>query len=354
LLKGSTRAEHQASGGEPSAFYVTGGQQRTFVETDEWRQYGKGVIVRVDLTRGAAQPCVEYESPPEVRPEQEASITFKAGTLCGDKLYVCTSTEVLVYDVPSFALAGYVSLPCFNDLHHVRPTPHGTLLVANTGLDMVVEVSEAGDKVREWNVLGGDPWTRFSSEVDYRKVPTTKPHHSHPNHVFMLDDEVWVTRFEQRDAVCLNGDLTRMPVDVQRPHDGTPHHGYVYFTTVDGHIVVVNQKTRKLEEVVDLNPQNGQEPLLGWCRGLKVVDPTKVWVGFSRFRPTKFVENVSWIKNGFRRRRKPTHIALYDLVRKERIQEIDVESAGLHTVFSIVDAPEYPAVAGSRGGRAQR
>lgn len=353
-MKGSTRAEHQASGGEPSAFYVTGGQQRTFVETDEWRQYGKAVIARVDVEGGTAHPCVEYESPPDVCPEEEPSITFKAGTLWDDKLYVCTSTEVLVYDVPSFTLAGYVSLPCFNDLHHVHPTPQGTLLVANTGLDMVVEVSEAGDKVREWNVLGGDPWTRFSPDVDYRKVPTTKPHHSHPNHVFMLDDEVWVTRFEQRDAVCLNdGDLPRMPVDVQRPHDGTPHHGYVYFTTVDGHIVVVNEETRKPEEVVNLNPQNGQETPLGWCRGLKVVDRTKVWVGFSRFRPTKFLENVNWIKNGFRRR-KPTHIALYDLVRRERIQEIALESAGLHTVFSILDAPKQQATAESRSGRAHR
>jgi hypothetical protein len=41
---------------------------------------------------------------------------------------------------------------------------------------------------------------------------------------------------------------------------------------------------------------------------------------------------------GFRRRRRATHIALYDLCRKERIAEIDLESCGLHTIFTIVGA----------------
>jgi hypothetical protein len=250
-------------------------------------------------------------SPPEVCPDEEPSITFKAGTLAGDRLYVCTSTEVLAYEVPGFRVVDYVSLPCFNDLHHVRPTRDGALIVANTGLDMVVEVGPGPRRLREWHVLGRDPWTAFSPHVDYRKVATTKPHRSHPNHVFMLGDEIWVTRFNQRDAIRLNGE-DRMDIAVQRPHDGTPYDGHVYFTTVDGHVVVVNRRSRKAEAVVDLNSP-GSEGMLGWCRGLSIVDPTHVWVGFSRFRPTKFHENVSWIKSGLRRRRKPTHIALYDL-----------------------------------------
>lgn len=316
--------------------YITGGQQRTFVQTEEWRQYGKGVIARVDTETGERSTCVEYVSPPEVCPDEESSITFKSGALDGNRLYVCTSTEVLIYEVPSFRLAGYVSLPCFNDLHHVQPTPHGTLLVANTGLDMVVELSAAGEPIREWNVLGKPPWAQFSKQVDYRKVATTKPHKSHPNHVFRIGDTTWVTRFEQRDAVCLDGSERRIPIDVQRPHDGTPHEGLIYFTTVDGHLVVANEETLKVEDVMDLNPGDRQGQLLGWCRGLKVVDRTHVWVGFSRVRPTKLKENVAWIKNGFRARRKPTHIALYDLAKRERIREIDLEPLGLHTIFSLI------------------
>ncbi|MEZ5286676.1 MAG: hypothetical protein R2712_18085 [Vicinamibacterales bacterium] len=336
------------------ALYITGGQQRSYVETDEWRQYGRGLIVRVDSDSGEGSVCASYVSPPEVCPDTEPSISFKSGSLVGNRLYVCTSTEVLVYDVPSFEVVQYISLPAFNDLHHVRPRCSGTLLLANTGLDMVIEITPEGEVVREWNVLGREPWAHFSPHVDYRKVPTTKPHKAHPNHVFVIDGKVWVTRFNQRDAVCLNGDDgrhaiddDRLAIDVQRPHDGSPHGDFVYFTTVDGHVVVVNAKTRQTEDIIDLNEPDGQGTALGWCRGLGLLTPTLAWIGFSRFRPTKFMENVSWIKSGFRRRRKPTHIALYDLARRERVREIELESLGLHTVFSVISGPEAAAEGGA-------
>lgn len=333
------KTDEPSNGHKTNNLYVTGGQQKNRIETDEWRQYGKGVIVRVSLDTDHAENCVEYVSPPEVCPEEEPSITFKSGALRGNKLYVCTSTEVLIYEVPTFKQTGYISLPCFNDLHHVYPTKEGNLLLANTGLDMVVEVTTDGEMLREWNVLGKNPWAQFSSKVDYRKVATTKPHKSHPNHVFKIGDQIWVTRFEQRDAVCLDSTDDRIKIDIQRPHDGTPYKGFIYFTTVDGHLVVANQQTLKVEEVINLRDSNGDGVLLGWCRGLKIVDQTKIWIGFSRFRPTKFRENISWIKNGFKAVRKPTHIALYDLVKKERIREINLEPAGINTVFSILPEP---------------
>jgi hypothetical protein len=169
--------------------------------------------------------------------------------------------------------------------------------------------------------------------VDYRKVVTTKPHKSHPNHVFLLDGQAWVTRFNQRDAVALeNGE--RIAIDVQRPHDGTPHGQHIYFTTIDGHVVMVDARSRRVESTIDLNTPGG--PTLGWCRGLGVLDDERAWVGFSRIRPTKFADNLSWIKNGFKPRRRPTHIGLYDLVQRRCLREIALEPLGLHTVFSII------------------
>lgn len=322
-----------------SVLYITGGQQRRLAQTDEWRQYGKAVIARVDTETATGRVCAEYISPTAVCPDGESSITFKAGAVDGDRLYVCTSTEVLVYELPGFTQVGYVSLPCFNDLHHVRPTAAGTLMIANTGLDMVIEVSAAGERLREWHVLGGNPWADFSSEVDYRKVATTKPHRAHPNYVFAIDGQTWVTRFNQRDAIGLDGG-GRIAIGVQRPHDGAVHDGSVYFTTVDGQVVVANARTRQTERVVDLNALADPGATLGWCRGFALVDHTHAWVGFSRIRPTKFAENISWVKNGFRHRWRPTHIALYDLALGERLQEIELESLGLHTVFSVMPARE--------------
>jgi hypothetical protein len=210
-----------------------------------------------------------------------------------------------------------------------------------TGLDMVVEITTTGSLVREWSVLGEDPWARFSRETDYRKVPTTKPHLSHPNHVFVLDEEVWVTRLNQRDAICLTSPGRRIDIAVERPHDGYLFGDRIYFTTVDGHIVIANRKTQKVEETVDLNQMSGQSgQVLGWCRGVLPLDERRLWVGFTRVRPTKFLENVAWIKNGYTQRHRPSHVALYDLEHKTCEQEIELEPHGIGVVFSLLQVPK--------------
>lgn len=215
--------------------------------------------------------------------------------------------------------------------------------MAVTGLDMVVEITLEGVLVREWSVLGEgeDPWVRFSRGVDYRKIASTKPHQSHPNHVFELDGEVWVTRLQQRDATCLTKRGPRIDIAIQRPHDGYVFGDRIYFTTVDGHVVIANRKTLKVAETIDLNRMSDQaDRVLGWCRGVLPLDERWLWVGFTRVRPTKFVENVAWIKNAGHERHKPTHLALYDLARRKCEQEIELEPHGLGVVFSVLPAPE--------------
>ena len=324
-----------------SGLYVVGGALRTsvFKQLAEWNSCKDALIVKVDPLAKTGRLLVEYHSPADACPAESPSILFKSATVSADKLYVCTPTEVLVYQLPRFELLNYISLPCFNDLHHVRPTPEGNILIADTGLDLVVEVSSAGKVLREWSVLEEDTWKRFSRDIDYRKVPETKPHKSHPNHVFQLDDEVWVTRFEQRDAISLTRPGRRIDIGVQRPHDGHVVGDWIYFTTVDGHLVVASRHTLKVEDVFDLNKiDNEQQLVLGWCRGLAVMEHDRVWVGFTRIRQTRFKENLLWAKNGFETRRKPTHIALYDLASKRCVDEIDVEPHGLAVLFSVHNA----------------
>jgi len=330
-----------------SNLYLLGARQRELLlqTKEEYRLYDSALILQVNLEVEESRICLEYKSPPEVRAGDEASIVFKAGTLSGRNLYACTSTEVLVLQVPEFKRIGYVSLPCFNDLHHVAPTHDGNLLVANTGLDMVVKFTSEGKVLAEWDVLGEDPWSRFSRAVDYRKVESTKPHRSHPNFVFELGHDVWVTRLSQRDAVCLTNPEKRISIGVQGPHDGVVFGKHVYFTTVDGHIVTANRDSLKVEQIVDLNViDNERSVLLGWCRGLLPLDERRLWVGFTRVRKTKFRENVLWIKHGFRETGKPTHIALYDLAAKRCLQEIDLEQYGLNVLFGIYPAELEPAL----------
>jgi hypothetical protein len=255
-----------------------------------------------------------------------------------DRLYACTSTEVLIYQLPDFRLLQYISLPCFNDLHHVCPTKEGTLLVAVTGLDMVIELGTEGKLIREWSVISEDPWQRFSRDVDYRTVATTKPHRSHPNHVFQLGDEIWVTRFEQRDAISLSRPGRRIDIAIQRPHDGCLFGESIYFTTVDGQVLVASQKTLEVEKVYNLTKmQAANQQTLGWCRGILPVDERLVWVGFTRIRPTKFRENLAWVKGGVSNRQihRPTHLGLYDLEENVCLDEIALEPHGVGIVFSL-------------------
>lgn len=320
-----------------TGLYITGGAQRPvgLAPPEEWMLFEKAIILRVDPQRSSVERVVEYVSPVDFCAEG-SSITFEGGALESDRLYTCTRTEALVYRVPQFTPLAHVSLPCFNDVHHVRPTKDGNLIVTSTGLDMVVEVTLDGEILREWGVLGESPWTRFSRDVDYRKVPSTKPHAAHPNFTFFLDGELWVTRCMQYDAVCLTRPGGRVGVDINFCHDGEVYGGKIYFTSVDGRIIIVDAQSLTTETVIDLtqidNPGNAT---LGWCRGLGMLDERHVWVGFTRLRETRFKENVRWVKRFIKGEEKPTHIALYDLVLGKRLLEIDLEPYGMHVIFGV-------------------
>ncbi|HZR56037.1 MAG TPA: hypothetical protein VFA74_04120 [Terriglobales bacterium] len=322
-----------------SGLYVLGARQRSLLvkSEEEWNLYESALILQLDTESGRVVTCVEYKSPLEARANENSSNVFKAGTIVGDTLYACTSTEVLILKLPEFKKTGYISLPCFNDIHHVTPSSDGNLLVANTGLDMVVKFTAEGKILATWDVLDEPLWSRFSQDVDYRKVESTKPHKSHPNFVFELDGKVWVTRFRQRDAICLEDRSKRIDVAVMTPHDGLVWGDHVYFTTVDGRIVIADSRTFQIGYVADLKEIDGSNALLGWCRGLLPVDENRIWVGFTRVRKTKFQENIMWVKKAFHEGMgvKPTHISLYDIHAKRCLQEFDLEPHGMNIVFSI-------------------
>lgn len=323
--------------------YVIGGRQRAArslrAGQGAWQGYDRGLVLAVDLIAETVSICFEYDSPPDVVADDDPAISFQGSTLDGDLLYTCTETEVMVYSVPSFELLHYVSLPCFNDVHHVRPSPSGNIIVANAGLEMVLEITPVGEIVGSWNALGQDPWAHVDPEVDYRKI-STKPHRAHPNYVFYLGTELWATRFHQGDAVSLDRPGRSVHVSDERIHDGLVHKGKIYFTTVDGKIVIVDAERLDVIETIDLATFDEDRVLLGWCRGV-LVDGNRLWVGFSRIRPTQFRENVGWVARGFKRD-KPTHLACYDLQEGTCLSEIDLEPFGLSAFYSVLPAVREP------------
>jgi hypothetical protein len=159
--------------------------------------------------------------------------------------------------------------------------------------------------------------------------------------LYQLHGETWVTRFRQRDAICLNDRCKRIEIGVQSPHDGLIRGDRVFFTTVDGHIVIANPFSLTIERVIDLKTINGNNTLLGWCRGVLPVDENAYWVGFTRVRKTNLQENILWVRNIFQEgtASKPTHIALYDTSGMRCLKEFNLEEHGMNIVFSI-----FPAV----------
>ena len=100
---------------------------------------------------------------------------------------------------------------------------------------------------------------------------------------------------------------------------------------------MVDARTFQVESVIDLKEiDNPGKANLGWCRGLAVMDERHLWVGFTRLRKTRFKENVRWVKRLIKGEEKPTHIALYDVVERKRLAEIDLEPFDMHVIFGIL------------------
>ena len=328
---------------------IVGGVQKDNLQSpDEWHIHRAGVVLRLDVTQQSAETVLEYQSPPEFCADDDPSFLLKASTFHEGQLYTCSSTEILVYDFPSMQLDRRITHPCFNDVHHVNVGPDGRMYVANTGLDMTVELSPDGEILRQWCVLEDkDIWHRFSPDVDYRKVITTKPHVAHPNFTFLLGDEVWSTRAKQHDAVCLTNPGQRVHLTDACPvHDGIVTDTSIVFTRVDAHAVFVDRETMQVRKTCDLASMLPGVRRPGWCRGLSVIDEDRILVGFTRMRPTKWKSNVNWMQSQWNNlkwlSRMPARICLFNLKERRAEWNIPLQDFGLTTVFSI--QPEEEAL----------
>jgi hypothetical protein len=322
------------------SFFVIGGQQKQAFshKNEEYTRFGTATIAEYTIG-GAARLVVSHVTPSEWCAEG-GSVVFKSGSLHGGHLYACTQTEVLVYALPDFQLVRTLSLPCFNDVHHVLPSSNGTLLVVSTGLDMILRIDRDDQIVECWDSLGRKPWSKWSQDEDYRRWLTTKPHDSHPNFVFEHGQDVWVSRFEQKDAICLTDPSKRIDIGIERPHDGHVEGDLAYFTTVDGHVVIANLVSCKVERVIDLHACDPDNTHTGWARGLKLLPSGQVLVAFSTLRVTKFRENVRWVKQrvGLLEHASvsPTHVGLYDLNSEKLVSRRTLDDPQIDVVFSVL------------------
>jgi hypothetical protein len=322
--------------------YLTGGRQRssTFVRRDEWTSFEAALLLELDTDTGALRRVLEYVSPPGTCPDKDPSVLFKSGSWDGDHLLLCTQTEVLRVDPVAGEVVQRIDHPWFNDLHHVARID-GRIHVVCTGLDALFVLDEGDRQIAEVHgALGQDPFEgRFDRDIDYRRVHTTKPHQSHPNFVSQAAGTRWLARFEQGDALALDREVGPIAVSSDRIHDGLAVGDELWFTVVSGEVVQASARTGQVLGRWDLKgfPRAGDEPL-GWCRGLHVLED-RVLVGFSRLRPTRFVQNLSWLRGALKRPEpEPCRVVAYDLERGEQLESWNLEGAGMSAVFSILPA----------------
>lgn len=325
-----------------SQYFITGGRQRPsrLLTRDEWHAYGKAVLLKLDTDTGEVRTVLEHESPSGRRPERDPSFVFKAGSWDGDALLLCTQTEIVVFDPRHEQVVRTVSHPWLNDVHHVARID-GRLHVVSTGLDALL-VFDADDRDIEevHSATGEDPWQRFDREADYRLVPTTKPHRCHPNYVYTHRGARWISRFEQRDTLCLDGPRRSLRLADDPVHDGVEDGDDVWFTVVSGEVIAARPDEGRVRARFDLNGMEAGPPRpLGWCRGIHR-EPGRTLLGFSRLRPTRLKQNLSWLRKplGKQPEPHPTRVCAYDLDAGRKLDTWVLEETGISSIFSILPA----------------
>lgn len=306
--------------------------KRDHVKYNEWSKYNECSLQIINEKTGILLKEDKYITPPD-NIAHNGNIHFASGSFYKKKLFVPSCTEILVYKLPQLHIQKIYSHPTFNDIHHV--TVHNDLIyICNTGLEIIQVMDLTGNILKEYNVGLGSTWERFSQDIDYRLEPTTKPHETHANFVFFLGEELWCTRFLQKDAICIGDSSKKIRLDISKggPHDGLVLDDFIYFTLTDGYVVIVNKHTLKTEEIIDLNEISNYKVLLGWCRGIEVIDK-KAYVGFSALRLSKYREYGLWIKYG----KKPlaSRIAVYNLDNKTLEKEIPIAKDTGAAIFTI-------------------
>ena len=322
----------------PQRVLVVGGRQRRGGNPEGYR-YEAGVICELELPEGRCRQVFEYQSPPDCLPADGGSILFKAASLVEQKLLVCTTTEVFSLSLDDFSISDYISFPCFNDVHYVRPGLAGGLEVVSTGIDSIVSVNQRGEIVSVKSANDPPEIKKFDPQKDYRRIASTKPHQSHPNFLFVRSGKLWVTRFEQYDAIALDGSGRLGPFTAP-PHDGVSWLESTVFTTVNGNLVFAPDSSDEPSalEYVDLNRGDSIDGS-GWCRGIVPLNDNLALIGFSRIRTTRVKENLKWLVSRVAPTRAPmsgpTRVALFSREHGGLVTQFDLEPSGLDAIFSI-------------------
>jgi hypothetical protein len=322
-------------------FLISGGIPRVLGELIPGHVFKKAELAEINFTKKTYKPVLNYTSPKEYCADIAPSITFGGFCRVDSRIYIPTRTEVLVVDAATYEVEEVITDPLFNDIHDVL-VKDGILYVAVTGMDAVFKIHLNTRERTVINIAGKLPFHRFKESDNLNKRSSLKPHEAHPNALFEIDNQIWVTRLKMMDAVCIDDISHTIKISTGLPHDGFVKGDFIYFTTVNGYVVVVDKRTKKEIKSIKLTSAKGTDDTpLGWCRGI-FVDEEYFYVGFTQLRTTKVTENLDWAKTMIEKKKifrkpLPTRIEKYTLD-GTYVSAFRFPKNGIYNVFSVKKA----------------
>jgi len=314
---------------------------KDFESKQEGHKYDQAIIQVLDWNSKKVEQEVSYISP-DKNLGDGLSLQFKGATVSQGKLYVVTNTEVLIYDRDTWRLLSVFSDPTFNDLHGVLPWKNN-LYVCNTGLEVVQVLDEqTGKIIKTYDLASGGIYQRFGKSVDFRRQGSTKPHKYHINHLFVKDNEVWVTYGNKCKSVALSNSENELffrlnegdEESIILGHDGLMKGAFIYFTTVNGHLVLVDSTTKEIHQDIDLNKIIDGSLSVGWTRGVEVIGDY-AYVGITKPRHSKFKEYSKWLLKK-KAKALPSGILKINL-KNERVDDFfEMKNHQGHAIYSIL------------------
>jgi hypothetical protein len=306
----------------PINFIITGGAQNP---TDDGPHYHSAKVALCRIQGDQSLEVLasqEYTPPPDIQ-HPNTNVIFKSAHRHQDRLWITTETEIVEYQLPQLQQVKTHSHPSFNDLHHVIKHKD-KLFVVNTGLNCVTEYDPNNQavihhKVDSHSVLD------VQQDTDYRQRVSTKPHLCHPNFCFVIDQQIWVTRCDLMDAICLDDHSKRIDIGSGLVHDGVVFNKYVYFSTVDGLIKIFNIESFCLIACIDMSLY--VPDLNGWCRGIMPLSYNRLLVGISQFRPSK---------RPLKSKGSAARILCIDIHSQKLIWQSSTQELGIDTIFSLL------------------
>jgi len=319
-------------------------------ELGEGKYYDKAVLLSLNLDTGYFKELLSISTGNQNTPDSNPNLEFTIGDIEPNNLWLTTDTEIRLYSYPELNVLKVFSHPCFHNIHSLAVRGE-QLYITSTGLDMVVILDKnTGEIIDRINTEYKPVWHRFSADIDYRKLHSTRPHDSHPNYIFWLDNQPWVTRCTPEDAVCLYDkrkriDLTGLSENPSQQelsvHDGIVKQGKIYFTSVDGCILIVDSGSLKLIETIELYKFKNYGGVRGWCRGL-YIEGDLFYIGFSRLRKTKAKGKLAWLSrfSNYLSPSKQSSVLAFDMKKRIIVKDYPIPEDAIDAVYAILPEPD--------------